>query len=89
MRVFKKPHKLCDFYTNAKKLWLYNGMVLLWLVVGCDGLWCLAPLSTIFQLYRGDHFICGGNRSTHRKPSTCNKSLTNFITECCIVYTSP
>ena len=25
-------------------------------------------------------FINGGNRSTPRKPSTCRKSLTNFIT---------
>jgi len=25
-------------------------------------------------------FIGGGNRSTRRKPSTCHKSLTNFIT---------
>ena len=25
-------------------------------------------------------FICGGNRSTQRKPPTCCKSLTNFIT---------
>ena len=32
-------------------------------------LWCLMPLLTIFQLYRG-----GGNQSTQRKP------LTNFIT---------
>jgi hypothetical protein len=29
------------------------------------------------------------NRSTQRKPPTCRKSLTNFITECCIEYTSP
>jgi hypothetical protein len=25
-------------------------------------------------------FIGGGNRSTRRKPQTCHKSLTNFIT---------
>ena len=29
------------------------------------------PLSTIFQLYRGGHFIGGGNRRTRRKPPTC------------------
>jgi len=27
-----------------------------------------------------DYFIGGGNRSTRRKPLTCPKSLTNFIT---------
>jgi len=27
-------------------------------------------------------FIGGGNQSTRRKPPTCRKSLTNFITEC-------
>jgi len=34
-------------------------------------------------------FIGGGNRSTQRKPVTCCKSQTNFITSCCIEYTSP
>jgi hypothetical protein len=34
-------------------------------------------------------FIDGGNRSTWRKPPTCRKSLTSFITYCCIEYTSP
>jgi hypothetical protein len=47
------------------------------------------PLSTIFQLYHGGEFISGGNRSTWGKPPTCRKLLTNFITQCCIEYTSP
>ena len=33
--------------------------------------------------------IGGGKRSALRKPPACRKSLTNFITECCIEYTSP
>jgi len=34
-------------------------------------------------------FIGGGNQSTWRKPPTCHKSLTNFITLCSIKYTLP
>ena len=34
-------------------------------------------------------FINGGNQNTRRKPLTCRKSLTNFITKCCIEYTWP
>ena len=36
-----------------------------------------------------DSFIGGGNRRTRRKPPTCRKLLTNFITSCCIEHTSP
>jgi len=38
------------------------------------GLWCLCHFQQYFS------FIGGGSRSTRRKPPTCHKSLTNFIT---------
>jgi hypothetical protein len=52
------------------------------------GLWCLMPLSTILSYIMAVSFIGWGNRSTQRKPPTCRKSLTNFITKCYIEYTS-
>ena len=66
---------------------------LLWLIFMLDLnliLWCLTPISTIYFSYiMAVSFIGGGNRNTKRKPLTCHKSLTNFITWCCIEYTSP
>ena len=51
------------------------------------GIWCLMPLSTIFQLYRGGQLFYwwGNRRLARRKPPTCRKSLTNFIT-CIMLY---
>jgi len=33
------------------------------------------------------NFIGGGNQSTWRKSVACHKSLTNFITLCCMTKT--
>jgi hypothetical protein len=38
----------------------------------------LMPLSTVFQLYHGDHFSGGG--STRKEPLTRGKQPVNFIT---------
>jgi hypothetical protein len=53
------------------------------------GWWCLSSLSTTFHFFVVICFIGGGNRSTQRKQPTCCKSLTIFITYCCIENTSP
>ena len=41
-------------------------------------------LNATFSYIVAVSFIGGGNRSIRRKQPTCNKSLTNFITYCCI-----
>ena len=56
-----------------------------WTWLGYVRLWCLTLFSAIFQLYHSGQW---GNCSTQRKPPTCSKSLTTFITWCCIEHTS-
>jgi len=48
--------------------------------IDCLGLWYLTPLSIIFSYIVAVTFIDGGNRRIQRKPLTCRKSLTSFIT---------
>ena len=56
------------------------------------GLWFMvihANLKKYFSYIVVVSFIGGENRSTKRKPPIGRKSLTKFITECYIEYTSP
>ena len=83
--LFHIAERILDIkYTNINHFWSQSTyifcicanifipilLMLLWF-----GLWCLTPLSTIFQLYRGGQFYWWARR----KPPTCCKSLTNFI----------
>ena len=70
--------------TEYKVLWrvnsIYNVCFVCW--------WCLTPLSTIFQLYHGSQFFCGGNQRTLRNPQTYLKLITNKLDHK-MLYTSP
>ena len=54
-------------------------------------LWCLTPLSTTCQIYHGGHvsYFGEGNWCKRIRSPSCWKALANFITYCCIEYTSP
>jgi hypothetical protein len=81
--------KICDYaYVSAtcyhhlrKKNQFHKNVYCSWIYnYLCNQ--CLSPIVAV-------SFNGGGNSSTQRKPLTCRKSLTNFITSCCIKNTSP
>jgi hypothetical protein len=51
------------YICSLLKFWCLQCSKLTW---GC-GLWCLIPLSTIFQLYCGDQFYWWGNQKYQEK----------------------
>ena len=79
-----------NYETFARNIGLISTKVLYGIsMIICSnglGLWCLMP-----QYFNNVtiSFIGGGNQSIRRKPLTFRKSLTNFISLCCIKYTSP
>jgi hypothetical protein len=68
----------------SRPIYFYINCTIADLTLGPSGSW-----SYCSWIYNGGQFIGGGNRITRRNPPTCRKSLTNFMTSCCIEYTSP
>jgi len=100
----EKKHKMCErsnyimwydtsyrieeYYIKCQQFCVWNKHILFqvngYLFMFVYGVEC--HFQQYFYYIVAFSFIDGGNQ---RKPWICRKSLTNFITYCCIEYTSP
>ena len=80
---------MCNKHVWSSKIWLLGIQFNFWVILvflNFHGLWCLTPLSIIFQLYRGGQFCWWRKPEYPEKTPACCKSLTNFITMLYRVY---
>jgi hypothetical protein len=77
-------YRLSYLNTDETKCSLYE------IIIDC-GLNCKKEVLYAWFAFLTRHmrFLNDGGGWNRRKPLTCRKSLTNFITYCCIEYTSP
>ena len=57
--LFQLEHILLYIYPNRKKYYIFTPQISIYvtqIILRRLGLWCLMPLRTIFQLYRGSQF---------------------------------